>query len=232
MALRMLGPANTHLMWAGRWNWVFEVLQSPADSLCWSLRHASVLLLPLNQLVWACELGTRLASPTLYTLVRQWTYPPSFWHFCEGWMNGLHQVCPVPYDHLISIIYACCLFALWSVPVITAGQSESRRAGQPREQSCCYLSSMHQAHFNLNLEEIEKKRQHEVARGYKDKFFFTFLSIEFCALSKSLRITNFYKDMHNCFGLIPDYKCDFLKTHFHSTQLIQSQTCYLLLGYL
>lgn len=84
--------------------------------------------------------------------------PPSLWHFCEGWMNGLHQVCPVPHDHLISIIYARCLFALWSVPVITAGQSESRRAAKPREQSCCYLSSMNQAHFNLNLWRKLKRR--------------------------------------------------------------------------
>ncbi len=147
----MLGHANTHLMWAGRLNWVFEVLQSPADSLCWSLRHASVLLLTpqsarVSLWAWHTTGLTYLIYPG-----ETMDVPPSFWHFCEGWMNGLHQVCPVPHDHLISIIYACCLFALWSVPVITAGQSESRRAGQPREQSCCYLSSMHQAHFNLNL---------------------------------------------------------------------------------
>lgn len=160
------------------------VLQSSADSLCLSLRHASVLLLPLNQLVWACELGTRLASPTLYTLMRQWTYPPRFGIFCEGWMNGLHQVCPVPHGHLISIIYACCLFALWSVPVITAGQSESRRAAQPREQSCCYLSSVHQAHFNLNLWRKLKRRDITKWPEARRQVFPHCLNV-FCALRKS-----------------------------------------------
>lgn len=85
---------------------------------------------------------------------------PLAWAFLEGWMNGLHQVCPVPHGHPICIIYARCLSSLRSVPVIMTDQSERSTAGQPREQCCCYLHCKDHAHLKLNLWRKMKREGH------------------------------------------------------------------------
>lgn len=138
-------------------SWVEE--SKSAKKLSRSVRHASDLLLRFSQLVWARELGTRLASLTLYTLAEQYSCPPRSGIFLEGWMNRLHQVCPVPHGHAICIIYARCLSSLRSVPVITADQSERAAADQPREQLLLLLSSAAKDHAHLKVKPLERNEK-------------------------------------------------------------------------
>lgn len=153
------------------WVWVKTVSKCPRDfdtypkDACWEECFAESKSENRSWEVWGtrqscfCSRGSSCEPVSLahdrpqipYIPWRNNARTPLAWAFWEGWMNSLHQVCPVPHDHPICIIYARCLSSLRSVPVITTDQSERTTAGQPRERCCCYLCCKDRAHLKLNL---------------------------------------------------------------------------------